>query len=373
MGAFTPAGTLLIAALAVAATLACEARAPRLEWVFKPLASACFIALALQSGAPDSAYGQVLLVGLLLCLGGDVLLIPTGNASFRAGLGSFLLGHVAYVFAFLQLPRNDLAMLVGAVPAAALAYLSLRWLRPHVPPAMRLPLTPTSWSSVRCWWLPQGAWAHSPGPGSCLEPGGSPCPTCPSRATSSCAARCATVPGACPCISHRSCSWPPRRPCSEAGHGGGNTAEGARRCPRRATLLRWARRRPVTWGATPFTPRSGTRFAIPSATASRTSSIAGGSSMANEGYHEPVGELSDATRDMHRAIISLMEELEAVDWYNQRVDACRDDELKAILAHNRDEEKEHAAMVLEWIRRRDPTFDKELRDFLFTDKPIAHG
>ena len=69
---------------------------------------------------------------------------------------------------------------------------------------------------------------------------------------------------------------------------------------------------------------------------------------------------------------SLMEELEAVDWYNQRVDACKDRELKAILAHNRDEEKEHAAMVLEWIRRRDPTLDKELKDFLFTDKPIAH-
>ena len=59
-------------------------------------------------------------------------------------------------------------------------------------------------------------------------------------------------------------------------------------------------------------------------------------------------------------------------WYNQRVDACKDAELKAILAHNRDEEKEHAAMVLEWIRRKDPTFDKELKDFLFTDKPIAH-
>jgi ferritin-like protein len=94
--------------------------------------------------------------------------------------------------------------------------------------------------------------------------------------------------------------------------------------------------------------------------------------MANEGYHEPVEELSDATRDMHKAIQSLMEELEAVDWYNQRVDACKDKELKAILAHNRDEEKEHAAMVLEWIRRKDPTFDKELKDFLFTDKPIAH-
>ena len=93
--------------------------------------------------------------------------------------------------------------------------------------------------------------------------------------------------------------------------------------------------------------------------------------MANEGYHEPVSDLNDDIRDMHRAIVSLMEELEAVDWYNQRVGACADEELKAILAHNRDEEKEHAAMVLEWIRRRDPTFDKELRDYLFTDKPIA--
>ena len=94
--------------------------------------------------------------------------------------------------------------------------------------------------------------------------------------------------------------------------------------------------------------------------------------MANEGYHEPIEELSDETKDMHKAIISLMEELEAVDWYNQRVDACKNEELKAILIHNRDEEKEHAAMVLEWIRRQDSVFDKELKDFLFTEKPIAH-
>ncbi len=94
--------------------------------------------------------------------------------------------------------------------------------------------------------------------------------------------------------------------------------------------------------------------------------------MANEGYHEPIEELSASTRDMHRAMTSLMEELEAVDWYNQRADACKNKELKAILAHNRDEEKEHAAMVLEWIRRQDPSFDKELKDFLFTDKIIAH-
>jgi uncharacterized protein len=94
--------------------------------------------------------------------------------------------------------------------------------------------------------------------------------------------------------------------------------------------------------------------------------------MSSVGYHEPIDELSDATRDMHRAIVSLMEELEAVDWYNQRADACKDPDLKAILEHNRDEEKEHASMVLEWIRRRDATFSKELKDYLFTSKPIAH-
>lgn len=93
--------------------------------------------------------------------------------------------------------------------------------------------------------------------------------------------------------------------------------------------------------------------------------------MANEGYHEPIEKLSAQTMDMHRAIVSLMEELEAVDWYNQRVDACSDAELKRILAHNRDEEKEHAAMVLEWIRRNDPAFDHELKDTLFKDGAIA--
>ncbi len=83
-------------------------------------------------------------------------------------------------------------------------------------------------------------------------------------------------------------------------------------------------------------------------------------------------ELHDETKNMHKAIISLIEELEAVDWYNQRVDTCKNAELKAILAHNRDEEKEHAAMLLEWIRRQDPSFDKELKDYLFSEKPITH-
>jgi uncharacterized protein len=87
-------------------------------------------------------------------------------------------------------------------------------------------------------------------------------------------------------------------------------------------------------------------------------------------YHEPIDALKPETLDRHRAIVSLMEELEAVDWYDQRVDAAHDAELRAILAHNRDEEKEHAAMVLEWLRRRDPRLDQQLRAYLFAEKPV---
>ena len=93
--------------------------------------------------------------------------------------------------------------------------------------------------------------------------------------------------------------------------------------------------------------------------------------MSSIGYHEPVNELSAETRDMHRALVSLMEELEAVDWYNQRVDACLDPGLRAIIEHNRDEEKEHAAMLLEWVRRKDPSFSMQLKDYLFTDQAIV--
>src|SRR5687767_15140086 len=88
-------------------------------------------------------------------------------------------------------------------------------------------------------------------------------------------------------------------------------------------------------------------------------------------FHESEERLPPETRDMHRAIVSLMEELEAVDWYQQRMDATEDADLRAILRHNRDEEQEHAAMVLEWIRRRSPSFDGHLRAFLFTDGPIT--
>ena len=88
-------------------------------------------------------------------------------------------------------------------------------------------------------------------------------------------------------------------------------------------------------------------------------------------FHEAEERLSPATRDMHRAIVSLMEELEAIDWYQQRMDATEDGELREILRHNRDEEKEHAAMVLEWIRRRDAGFSGVLKTYLFTEGSIT--
>ncbi|HZC00947.1 MAG TPA: ferritin-like domain-containing protein [Gammaproteobacteria bacterium] len=87
-------------------------------------------------------------------------------------------------------------------------------------------------------------------------------------------------------------------------------------------------------------------------------------------YHEPLEKLSSTTQDMHRALVSLQEELEAVDWYQQRADACEDTELRAILIHNMREEIEHAAMVLEWLRRRHPDFERHLRTYLFQQKPI---
>lgn len=93
--------------------------------------------------------------------------------------------------------------------------------------------------------------------------------------------------------------------------------------------------------------------------------------MGHQGFHEEWKDLSEKTRENHRAIISLIEEFEAIDWYEQRIDACTDEELKKILVHNRDEEKEHAAMILEWLRRRDKVLDREIREYLFTDQSIA--
>jgi uncharacterized protein len=92
---------------------------------------------------------------------------------------------------------------------------------------------------------------------------------------------------------------------------------------------------------------------------------------ASANFHEPLERLSEETLERHRALATLMEELEAVDWYQQRIDATHDEELRALLIHNRDEEKEHAAMALEWLRRRDSGLDKQLRKYLFTEGSIA--
>ncbi|HEY5529205.1 MAG TPA: ferritin [Thermoleophilia bacterium] len=93
--------------------------------------------------------------------------------------------------------------------------------------------------------------------------------------------------------------------------------------------------------------------------------------MALENLPEPENELSAAARDMKRAVASLMEELQAAAWYDMRVETSKDPRLKAVLAHNRDEEKEHAAMLLEWIRRNDAVQAKELKDYLFTEGSIT--
>jgi len=88
-------------------------------------------------------------------------------------------------------------------------------------------------------------------------------------------------------------------------------------------------------------------------------------------YHEPESELQQKDRDFHRALNSLKEEIEAVDWYHQRIATTQDDTLKTLLEHNRDEEIEHACMVIEWLRRNMPVWDEQLRTYLFTGLPIT--
>lgn len=94
--------------------------------------------------------------------------------------------------------------------------------------------------------------------------------------------------------------------------------------------------------------------------------------MATEQYHEPIELLDEDTRDITRIIKSIQEEFEAVDWYNQRMNATSDEGLRDVLKHNRDEELEHAAMGIEWLRRHLPEFDQELQDNLFKEGPIGH-
>jgi ferritin-like protein len=124
----------------------------------------------------------------------------------------------------------------------------------------------------------------------------------------------------------------------------------------RATALLWASSRPAAGVPHQTTPPTSDREE---------------STLASEGFHEPLDLLDEAALDYHRAMSSLCEELEAIDWYHQRVQATDDETLAAVLAYNRDDEKEHAAMALEWLRRRDTVLDAQLRKFLFSSGPIT--
>lgn len=93
--------------------------------------------------------------------------------------------------------------------------------------------------------------------------------------------------------------------------------------------------------------------------------------MSSESYHEPIDLLSENTKNLHRAIVSLKEELEAVDWYQQRAEACTDEALRAVLVHNKNEEVEHAMMTLEWLRRHDPVFAENIGTYIGSSGPIT--
>jgi len=93
--------------------------------------------------------------------------------------------------------------------------------------------------------------------------------------------------------------------------------------------------------------------------------------MASDTYHEPLELLSEDTKNTHRAIVSLMEELEAIDWYQQRAEACSDPELSAVLTHNKNEEVEHAMMTLEWLRRKSSVFNDNIGTYLNSSGPIT--
>jgi len=93
--------------------------------------------------------------------------------------------------------------------------------------------------------------------------------------------------------------------------------------------------------------------------------------MSSESYHEPIELLSESTKNMHRALVSLREELEAVDWYQQRAEACSDPDLAAVLTHNKNEEIEHAMMILEWLRRHSPAFATNIETYIDSSGPIT--
>lgn len=142
MAAIGPALSIGTTLVALTALLVAKRRESRLGvWLAKPTAAVGFVALALTVGALETNYGTIVFVGLLLSLGGDVLLIPDeSKTAFKAGIASFLIGHMAYTIAFLTLAIDLTAALSVAMIGSVIAFFVLRWLRPHVEPDMRVPV-----------------------------------------------------------------------------------------------------------------------------------------------------------------------------------------------------------------------------------------
>ncbi|MFT4520351.1 MAG: putative membrane protein YhhN [Halioglobus sp.] len=134
-------GPFLLSAVAVMALVLSDLNESRMgRFLFKPLAAAAFIWLALALDATATPYGSWLLGGLIFCMMGDLLLMPDGELTFLAGLGAFLCGHLLFAIAFIQLPLNLTGLLVVILPALALLIFAGRWLQPHVPAKMKLPV-----------------------------------------------------------------------------------------------------------------------------------------------------------------------------------------------------------------------------------------
>lgn len=132
----------LLSCIAVVALVICDFRGVKTgRFIFKPLAAAAFVWLALRLGASDSSFGNWMLAGLILCMLGDLFLMPDNKRSFLVGLIAFLCGHLLYAIAFIQLQQNTTGLLLSALPALLLMSLTLRWLLPHVPRDMKIPVT----------------------------------------------------------------------------------------------------------------------------------------------------------------------------------------------------------------------------------------
>lgn len=135
------AAPIALSILSVSLLVLADLRASRLgRYLCKPLAAAAFIWLAWAVGASDTQYGQWMLAALVLCMLGDLFLMPDNPTSFLAGLAAFLCGHLLFAVAFFQLGNNTIAAAISVIPAAVLLAVVARWLRPHVPGKMKIPV-----------------------------------------------------------------------------------------------------------------------------------------------------------------------------------------------------------------------------------------